>query len=578
LLPPDFLLHAESVILPTDPGTDISGLKLERPWEQGRIKAQLTNHGSAPVRIREVVLFRVPHSLPDDTALYGEGFQMLTQTGGTLGAPEAIGDYTDAGHYKLIPPEGAHSVYGLLTLTPPMGDTLIGAFTSCRRFQGRFDLYPGRIDVVVETEGLELAPGETWDLEEFSYASSPSKTELLDAVAERICANHPRNPWPAPPTGWCSWYCFGPEVTAQNIHDNLEVIAREGLDLKYIQIDDGYQSAMGDWLTTGSAFGGGVENVLADIRKRGFEPAIWVGPFIAERDSELFRNHPDWFIKDDSGAPLPSDRVTFGGWRHGPWYALDGTHPEAQEHLESVFRTMNQEWGCTYFKLDANFWGAMHGGHFHDPKATRVEAYRRGMEAVLRGAGESFILGCNHPIWASFGLIHGSRSSGDIDRSWHAFSHTARENLSRNWQNGTLWWNDPDCLLLTGDLPEDEFLFHATALLASGGMILSGDDLTRISPERLKILRRLVSASADAARLDGELSLGVTKADEASLYCRFNWRAEVTPDALGIELLRHQEEVWDFWAGEFIAGSLVEILTRPLPPQSGRTYIVREKK
>ena len=46
---------------------------------------------------------------------------------------------------------------------------------------------------------------------------------------------------------------------------------------------------------------------------------------------------------------------------------------------------MRQEWGCTYFKLDANFWGAMHGGRFHDPKATRVEAYRRGMQAVLRG-------------------------------------------------------------------------------------------------------------------------------------------------------------------------------------------------
>ena len=76
------------------------------------------------------------------------------------------------------------------------------------------------------------------------------------------------------------------------------------------------------------------------------------------------------------------------------------------------------EWGCTYFKLDANFWGAMHGGRFHDPRATRVEAYRRGMEAIRRGAGDSFLLGCNHPIWPSAGLIHGSRSSNDIKRTW----------------------------------------------------------------------------------------------------------------------------------------------------------------
>ena len=50
---------------------------------------------------------------------------------------------------------------------------------------------------------------------------------------------------------------------------------------------------------------------------------------------------------------------------------------------------MRREWGCTYFKLDANFWGAIHGGRFHDPQATRIEAYRRGMQAILRGAGDA---------------------------------------------------------------------------------------------------------------------------------------------------------------------------------------------
>ena len=71
-----------------------------------------------------------------------------------------------------------------------------------------------------------------------------------------------------------------------------------------------------------------------------------------------------------------------------PWYVLDGTHPEVQTHLEQVFRTLRTQWGIHYFKLDANFWGAIHGGRFHDPAATRVEAYRRGMAAILRGAGE----------------------------------------------------------------------------------------------------------------------------------------------------------------------------------------------
>src|SRR5437660_2074092 len=40
------------------------------------------------------------------------------------------------------------------------------------------------------------------------------------------------------PTGWCSWYCFGPRVTAQQVLDNLDVIAKRIPSLKYIQIDD----------------------------------------------------------------------------------------------------------------------------------------------------------------------------------------------------------------------------------------------------------------------------------------------------------------------------------------------------
>ena len=134
------------------------------------------------------------------------------------------------------------------------------------------------------------------------------------------------------------------------------------------------------------------------------------------------------------------------------------------------------------------------------------------MRALLRGAENSFILGCNHPIWPSFGEIHGSRSSGDIKRVWATFSHTARENLSRNWQNGKLWWNDPDCAVLTGNLPEDEYLFHATAVYASGGLALSGDDLTKISDERLAMLRKLVPPTGVAAEFeDDSLRVGVIK-------------------------------------------------------------------
>jgi len=384
---------------------------------------------------------------------------------------------------------------------------------------------------------------------------------------------HPPLRTAAPPAGWCSWYCFGPRVTAPQVLANLDVIARETPGLKYIQIDDGYQPAMGDWLETGPAFGGNVQAVLADIRKRGFEPAIWVAPFIAEEGSNLFKQHPDWFVKDAEGSPLRSDKVTFGGWRRGPWYALDGTHPDAQAHLTRVFRTMRGDWGCTYFKLDANFWGAIHGGRFYDPRATRIEAYRRGMEAVRRGAGDAFILGCNHPIWPSLGLVHGSRSSNDIKRDWKRVVDTARQNLMRNWQNGRLWWNDPDAVVLTGDLPDNEFRYHATAIYASGGMILSGDDLTAIPADRLAMLHKLQPPTGEAARFD-DLALRVGRFDRAdgAVACLLN--EQDGPQRLTF-LLRRRSHLTDLWTDEDFGTHDAGAVGLVVPPRTGRVVVAR---
>src|ERR1051326_3877168 len=385
--------HAKSQVRTIETG-DAVELTGQRTGDLYR--AKLTNTGKAPVHVKEVALFQISHDLPDSSLLYGESFQMLSQTAGTIGRPVNMA-YDELAHYKIPQPPDAKVVTGMMTVTPPGGETLLLGFTSCRRFNGRFYLRPKSIEVVLDTEGLALGPGESWDMEEFLFTTGPNRAALLNKLADRIAVNHPPLKFAKPPAGWCSWYCFGSRVTAKNVMDNLAAIEKDAPQLKYVQLDDGYQPAMGDWLETGRAFGGGVPEVLQNIRKQGFEPAIWVAPFIAEAGSHVFQQHPDWFMKGEDGKPLPASAVTFQGWRRGPWYALDGTNPEVQKHLESVFRTMRDQWGVSYFKLDANFWGAMHGGKLWDPKATRIEAYRRGMQAVLKGAGNSFILGCNHP-------------------------------------------------------------------------------------------------------------------------------------------------------------------------------------
>jgi alpha-galactosidase len=544
-----------------------SGGDLEREWNGPLLRTRIVNRTGTPIRLRDVVVHEESLALPPATALYGEGFQMLTQTAGTLALPVDLSQYTDAAHYRIPTAGAGHAYYGLLTLTPPGADTRLFAFTSCGRFSGRFEITGSTLRAIVDGEGVALEPGESTMLEELMIASGADRSTLLADLANRLAQNHPPLAARRPPTGWCSWYCFGPTVTAEQVLNNLDAIAAALPGLEYIQIDDGYQRAMGDWLETGRAFGGSVRAVLAEIKRRGFQPAIWVAPFIAEETSEVFQRHPEWFIADAGGAPLRADRVTFGGWRRGPWYAIDGTHPEAQAHLERVFRTMRREWGCSYFKLDANFWGAMHGGQFNDRRATRIEAYRRGMQAIARGAGDGFLLGCNQPIWPSLGLIHGSRSSNDIKRSWDRIATTARQNLSRSWQNGRCWWNDPDAVVLAADLTDRECEFHATAIYATGGMVLSGDDLTTLPPARAAMLRKLLPPTGVAATFaDADLRVGSMALPEARMICLFNWEDAERSSEVAVAA---RERVADFWSGAALTADDGRV-TVAMPGRSAR--------
>lgn len=573
------LEHAPAAVRVADGDGTAPDVSIEREWKDGRCRSFVINRGRSAAKLSEAQIFSVPLPFPPDSRVYGEGFTMLSQTGGTLALPADLGYYTDRDHYKLPEVQGKRTVYGLFTVSPSDGDEHLFGFASCNRFAGQLRFDATSLEAVIDLDGISIGPGEKIELEEFVFLRGDDRNALLREFADGIVAHHPRLRSGPIPTGWCSWYCYGPTVTEENILSNLAVIQAGKLPLRYIQIDDGYQAAMGDWLDVGKGFGGGIDGVMRRIKAEGFEPAIWVAPFVAEKGSRLFQAHPDWFIRDEAGEPLPSDRVTFGGWRRGPWYCLDGSNPEVQTHLENLFREMRSRWSCKYFKLDALYWGAIRGGRFHAPGATRIQAYRLGMQAILRGAGEdSFILGCNHPVWPSLGLIHGSRSSMDVTREWENFRRIAAEGFSRNWQNDRLWFNDPDCVLLTGKLAENEYGYHAAAVMASGGMVLSGDNLAKISPERMTVLRRLLSVHPAAAEFrDPEMTAGRMRLDGRDVWAVFNGGQAPLPMSLPIPA---DSALTDFWTGEAVETERLasgEARLTPLPPRSARILVVRAK-
>lgn len=546
---------------------------------------RIISRSPRPQRIREAVVLRLPMPFPPDTPLYAEGFNMLSQYWGTVRQIETT-SFSDRDHYRLPVKEEFFTCYNLIQFFPHDAPVLLAGFTSCSRFSNEIRFHEQTLEFVIDCDGTELPPGGSLELEELFITENGGREQQLAEFAGRIAFHHPPLRCSGQVTGWCSWYCYGPAVTEQDIERNGAAMKRNLPGFRFVQIDDGYQAHMGDWLLPHANFPNGVKQLCLKIRKMRLEPAIWVAPFIAEADSELFRNHPDWFVMDEDGAPLPSNRHSFGGWRKGPWYMLDTTRPEACEYLRSVFRTMREEWQCRYFKLDANMWGCLPGGIRHDPAMTRVEAYRAGMKALTEGAGaDSVILGCNAPMWPSLGTCTAMRITGDIARRWTTFETLARECFSRNWQNNRLWINDPDCLVLENpavEVPgpdgsmvrqnltgvsEQEFEFHRAHILASGGMILSGDKLTELSEKSFRTIRKLAELYGKTAEFDStDFHCGTIRLPDGVLFCCFNWNNT----GKAYHLLPAHGTLSDFWTEEPVTERLLM-----LPPRSARVIRLR---
>ena len=123
------------------------------------------------------------------------------------------------------------------------------------------------------------------------------------AAAEGVGALRP------PPTAWCSWYHYFERVTQDDIEENLGAIDDLGLDVDVVQIDDGYQAEIGDWLLLSDRFAS-LEDIVDRIRGAGRRAGIWVAPFLVGERSVLAREHPDWLVGGaDPGTGWPDQRL-----------------------------------------------------------------------------------------------------------------------------------------------------------------------------------------------------------------------------------------------------------------------------
>ncbi|MFF3334665.1 glycoside hydrolase family 36 protein [Streptomyces sp. NPDC002888] len=315
---------------------------------------------------------------------------------------------------------------------------------------------------------------------------------LLGEWADALGVEAPRRA----PTVWCSWYEYFTAVTEDDIHENLRAMDTLGLPVDVVQIDDGYQKALGDWLTLSGRFRSRA-GIADAIRARGRRAGIWTAPFLVDPASDLAADHPDWLVRDAEGGFAHAGR----NWGHD-LCVLDTTHPYAAAYLTGVYATLRAE-GYDYFKVDFLYAGALEG--VRHGTADPLRSYRDGIRLIREAIGpDAYLLGCGAPILPSIGLFDAMRVSPDTaphrrpeadDHSQPGQDPAEFTGVGRQWQHGRLWVNDPDCLMARPAVETRER--WAAHVEATGGLMASSDRLLSLDQWGVTTTRRLLSGGAE---------------------------------------------------------------------------------
>ena len=368
-------------------------------------------------------------------------------------------------------------------------------FAGTTEIQKDFDLKDAPAEDQIELS-LPLAPGAEMASERLMIEAGADYHSQLLAYGDAIRLLHHARVSTETPIGWWSWTAFYAAINEGETLANADWQAEhlKSLGYKYFQIDEGYQYARGEYSTANATqFPDGLGFVGHRIVGDGLTLGIWTGPFEVTKRAWVYEHHKDWLVHNAKGEPIPIGDV----WRQKTdiLYALDTTHPGAQEYLRQTYRTLTREWGVRFIKLDFMDTSAIEGYHYR-ANTTALEAQRIGLQIIRDTVGEDVVLDKDgSPMLNPVGLVDTGRISVDTGHSFQRTRNSAPGIAARFYMQHNFFVDDPDAFNVTDSyLLEDRraqapvSLSGAQASIAlsavSGGMYEIGDDLLTLGSEK----------------------------------------------------------------------------------------------
>ena len=296
-----------------------------------------------------------------------------------------------------------------------------------------------------------------------------------------------------PMCGYTSWYRHYEDISEEIIKNDLAGMLSLPQKIDIFQIDDGYETAVGDWLSIDEKkFPNGIKTVCDEIHNQNILAGLWLAPFVCETKSEIYKNHKDWLRKDENGNFVKC------GSNWSGFYALDLYNSEVIAYLEKVFDTVLNQWGFDMVKLDFLY----AADRVPTKDKTRGQQMWEAMELLRRLCGNKLILGCGVPLAPAFGKVDFCRIGCDVSLDWNdkmymrmlhreriSTRNTICDSIYRRGLNGRAFLNDPDVFLLRDNnikLSENQKLQLATVNGLFGSLWFTSDDCSLYSPEKIQ--------------------------------------------------------------------------------------------
>jgi alpha-galactosidase len=326
--------------------------------------------------------------------------------------------------------------------------------------------------------------------------------------------------------GWSTWDYYGRVYSTKDIIENIDQLTTDGFDANIIQIDGGWWTARGDYLSVRKDLQGGMKAVADYIKSKGCIAGIHLDGFRGDKVSELYKNHPDWFLKDQDGETIC--QLIDRGDSFMQYIYYDYSNPAVCEYMKNIMHTIHSDWGYNYIKIDFMRYGLLESilaEHNNDDEIgnkrvtkvvafdnnmTSIERTRAGLNAMREGMGDAFFLGCSAIFGPTFGIVDGLRTGADICPTFDYYEACSFQNAGNFYLNQTVVQNDADYLVVRnkddeeserawgvnkfgGNTTFDEAKMWSDYIAMYGGPKINSDNLLTLRPERKKLIENAFS-------------------------------------------------------------------------------------